>query len=1080
MDFQQGKSVSRMVFCKWKTLILSLLFCVLSPALYPQSLENFNVRFESKPLKQILSELTLLTGYEFAYSDTEIKSKRLITVVARHKNAEEIIQLVAQKAELEASFNGKKVILKLLPEKTTHVSISGVVSDASTSFPLSGASISFISSSCGTISDTSGRFKLEVPAIPGNKLRITCIGFTSWEGLVAHDTALDIRLQPEIQFLSQTVVVAFGKEPEDLVTGSVSHKEMELNDKLHPASLNATLQSEIPGLHIQSNSGTPGSSLNVTIRGISSITAGNKPLYVIDGVPVITGNYSQLDFSGQAIDAISDISANDIESISVLKDAAASSLFGSNSSNGVILINTKRGLPNQNRIELYTQYGYQQTTGMLDMLNANQWMNLMNEQAASKGQPPVYSKDEIKNNTIDTDWQNEVFRKAPTFDLGLLVSGGTQKSRYYISGNYFNQEGVILGSDYRRYNICMNYDYRFNNKLSIETGNTFAYSVNNRVEGDQTLNGPLPNAISMPAIYPVYNQDGTYNNDGSYANPISIALLEKNLAYTYRNTFHFKLNYELFKNFILRSLTGLDFYNLREETFSPKTTRQGAKYNGLGIEATSNSLRFYQTIYADYTIKMSLQQIDVTGGFSLESNKQHDIFLRAQNFAGTSFEFLQDAATPITTQSYETNSAANSLFTRLKYNYNQRYVFTLNMRFDGSSKFGENNRYGFFPSVSGLWYVSKENFLKNRLVTKLILSTSYGVTGNDQIGDFMSLDLFSAGSNYGGEGGISPTQLANPDLKWESTNHFNVGIHLELFSRVNIRADYYYKKTKDLLLQKPMPASSGYAYMMSNIGKLQNQGIETLITAAVIKGSFSWDATLNYTANRNKVLELYQNQPIQNIGRAGSSITVDEPVSFFYGFNVLGVNPDDGNLIYEDLNMDGKITDLDRKKIGSPHPDFYGGIGSVLRYKGLRLDFMFSFSYGNDIFNSTRIYTETISQSNQTTAILRRWQNPGDITDVPKASVYNQYTSSRFVEDGSYIRLKNIRFSYELPSNLISKAGFRHMELFMAGKNLLTFTRYSGIDPEVNYNGLNAIALGTDFFTCPQSKSLIIGVCVKY
>jgi len=1033
-----------------KAVFLLLLFCCISQCLLAQHQEKFNIQFESLTLKHILNELTVLTGYEFAYSDTEINSSRLLSVSARQKTAVEIIQSVALKANLEARIVGKKVILKPLKEKLSF-HISGVILDSLDSQPLPGVSISLADASGGTISDANGKFDLDVP-LTKSSIRISSIGYTPWEGVVRNDTTLNIRLQAVAQTLSETIVVAFGKEPEDLITGSVSHLKMDVNDQMYPASLNATLQSELNGLQIQANGGTPGSSFNVTIRGISSITAGNKPLYVIDGVPVIAGNYSQLDFSGQVIDAISDISTNDIESVTVLKDAAASSLYGSNSSNGVILINTKRGLPNQNRIEFYTQYGFQQPTGRLDMLNASQWMTLTNEQAISKGNPPVYSEEEIKNNPIDTDWQNEVFRKAPTFDLGLTIRGGTQKSRYYISGNYFNQEGIIIGSDFRRYNLTMNYDYRINDRLSIETGNSFAYSVNNRVEGDQTLNGPLPNAISMPPVYPVYNSDGTYNNDGPYANPVSIAMLEKNLAYTYRNTFHFKVSYELFKNFILRSLTGLDYYNLREETFAPKTTRQGAKYNGLGIEATSNALRFYQTFYADYTIKKALQQLDITGGFSIESNKQHDIFLRAQNFAGTSFEFLQDAATPIATQSYETNSAANSLFTRIKYSYDQRYVFTFNMRFDGSSKFGENNRYGYFPSVSGLWYVSKEAFFKNRTLTKLILSTSYGITGNDQIGNFMSLDLFSAGSNYDGEGGISPTQLANPDLKWESTNQFNLAAQFELFSTVSVRADYYYKKTKDLLLQKPMPTSSGYAYIMSNIGKLQNQGFEALVSAPVIKGIFSWDATLNFTANRNEVLELYQDQPINNIGRAGSSIAVGEPVSFFYGFNELGVNPDDGNLIYEDVYKDGKINDLDRKKIGSPHPDFYGGIGSNLSYRGFSLNFLFSYSYGNDIFNSTRIYTETISQSNQTTAILRRWQNPGDVTDVPKASVYNQLTSSRFVEDGSFIRLKNIRFSYELPVSLISKAGIKHMELFFAGKNLVTFTRHSGIDPEVNYN----------------------------
>lgn len=1058
-------------------MLLFLFYCI-SSQLFAQHQDKMDMRFDGLPLKQILSELTGVTGFEFAYSDTEIKSDRLITVVAMQKSAEEIIRAVALKAGLEIRFAGKTVILKPLPEKNTH-HVTGIVSDALSDMSLPGASIALASASGGTVTDTSGKFGLYVPS-PISKLRISCIGYAPLEINITNDTVLNVKLQPEVQTLSATVIVAFGQEPEDLVTGAVSHINMDANDQLNNASLNAAMQAEINGLQIQSNGGTPGSSYNVTIRGISSITAGNRPLYVVDGVPIITGDFSQLDFSGQAIDAISDLSITDIESISVLKDAAASSLFGSNSSNGVILINTKRGLPNQNRIELYTQYGWQKTTGMLDMLNARQWMALMNEQAVSKSNPPVYSDEVIANNTIDTDWQREIFRTAPTFDLGLSVQGGTGKSRYYISGNYFNQDGIVIGSDFRRYNLRMNYDFRINKRLSFETGNSFAYSVNNRVEGDQTLNGPLPNALSMPSIYPVYNSDGSYNNDGPYANPVSIATQEKNLAYTYRNTFHFKVNYELFKNFTLRCLTGIDFYNLREETFAPKTTRQGAKYNGLGIEATSNSLRFYNSTFADYFIKKSLHRLDVTAGFSLESNKLHDVFLRAQNFAGTSFEFLQDAATPIATQSYETNSSSNSLFTRIKYGYNDRYIFTLNMRYDGSSKFGENNRFAFFPSVSGLWYVSKEDFFRSRAITKMIVSSSYGLTGNDQIGNFLSLDLFSAGSNYNGEGGINPTQLANPDLKWESTYQFNLGIQIGLFNRVSVRTDYYHKETKDLLLQKPMPTSTGYAYIMSNIGKLENQGIEALLTATILKGPFTWDATFNFSANRNKVLELYQDQPINNIGRAGSSIAVGEPVSFFYGFNSLGVNPADGNLIYEDINKDGKITDIDRKKIGSPHPDFYGGIGSSLSYIAFNLDFLFSYSYGNDIFNSTRIYTETITQSNQTTAILRRWQKPGDITDVPKASVYNQRTSSRFVEDGSFIRLKNIRLSYELPGELINRAGLTRLQLFISGKNLITFTRYSGMDPEVNYNGLNAIALGTDFFTCPQPKSILFGLCARF
>ena len=1057
---------------------LLLLLLTISIYTYAQQNERYNLRFENSPLKEVLSEITILTGYEFAYSDTEVRSSRKISVSARQKTAEELILIVAGNAGLEALFTEKKVILKLLNDKQFYI-INGIVIEALNDLPIPGAHVFITCKTSGTFTDEEGRYSLKVPK-DCNTVRFSCMGFTEQEQIIRTDTLLNIRLQADIKTLSETVVVAFGEEPEDLLTGAVSFLRMDLYDQTNSSSLNAAMQSEISGLLIQANGGTPASGFNINIRGISSINAGNRPLFVVDGIPIITGDYSQLDFSGQSIDAISDLSINDIESISVLKDAAASSLFGSNSSNGVILINTKRGVSGRNRIDLYSYFGLQQTVGRLDMLDSRQWMNLMNEQALAEGRTPEYSQETLLNYPINTDWQQEVFRTAPTRDIGLSLSGGNDKSQHYISGNFFDQEGIIIGSDFKRYNLRMNYDYKISEKLKIESGNSFAYSVNNRVEGDQTLNGPLPNAISLAPVFPVYNSDGSFNNDGSYANPVAIATLEKNLTYTYRNTFHFKANYALADNFTLRSLTGLDFYNLREQAFAPKTTRQGAKYNGLGIEATSNALRFYHTTYLDYSLVRSLNRLSVTAGLSLESNRQHDTFLRAQNFAGTSFEFLQDAATPVSTQSYETEANANSLFSRIQYGYDERYIFTLNLRRDGSSKFGKNNRFGLFPSFSGLWYASKEEFFKVNAISRLILSVSYGITGNDQIGDFLSLDLYSAGNNYGGDGGISPSQLANPNLRWESTSHFNLGTQIELFGRINIRADYYNKQTKDLLLQKPMPTSTGHAFVMSNIGKIENQGVEISAIIPIIEGPFRWDAMLNFTSNRNKVLELYEDQPIRNIGRASSSIEVGEPVSFFYGFNSLGVNPDDGNLIYEDLNGDGKINDLDRKKIGSPHPVFYGGVGSNLSWKNFSFDFRFSFSYGNSIFNSTRIYTETISLSNQTTAILRRWQNPGDITDVPKASVYNQRFSSRFVEDGSFLRLKNVRFSYELPEKLISRAGISRLEVFVAGKNLLTFTRYSGMDPEINYNGLNPIALGTDFFTCPQPKSLMIGLCARF
>lgn len=1059
-----------------RTGLLLLLLLRFSFCLSAQEIGKYVVLFHERPLKVVLDETAAITGYEFAYSDTEIASHRLISVSARHETAEELIRDIALKAGLEITFTGNKVLLKAGKDHQFYT-VNGTVLDDRSSAPMAGVHVSILYNQGGTFTDSDGKFSLRVPW-KNNSLLFSYIGMVSKETEIRNDTSFILRMLPEVKILKETVVVAFGEEQEDLLTGAVSY--VKTGDHLNQGTFQAAIQSEIPGLQLQPNGGTPGSAFNTTVRGISSINAGSRPLFVVDGMPVITGDYSQLDFSGQAIDALSDLSISDIETISVLKDAAASSLFGSNSSNGVILINTRRGKPGQHQIEFHSRFGFQQTTGKLDMLNAEQWMTLMNEQALASGRPPVYSEEEILNNPVDTDWQNQVFQVAPLWETGLSIRGGSEKARHFISGNIFNQEGIIIGSGFRRYNLRMNYDYHITDRLSIETGNSFSYSVNQRVEGDQTLNGPLPNAISLSPIYPVLNSDGSYNNDGPYANPVSVARLEKNPAYTYRNTFHFKANYVINQHFTAKSLSGIDFYNLREQAFAPKTTRQGAKYNGLGIEATSNSLRFYHTSYLDFEKTVNRHKLSATTGISLESNRQHDTFLRAQNFAGTSFEFLQDAATPIATQSFETQSAAISVFARLQHSFNERYIFTLNLRSDGSSKFGKNNRFGFFPSFSGLWYASEEDFFKPGFVSELIFTLSYGVTGNDQIGDYLSLGLFSAGNNYNGEGGISPTQIANPGLRWESTNHFNFGSRIVIKERLKLRVDLYDKQTKDLLLQKPMPTSSGYAYIMSNIGRIKNSGIEISAGLPVSTGEFSWELYFNFTANRNRVRELYENQPIRNIGRAASSIEVGEPISFFYGFNVLGVDANDGNLIYEDLNGDGKITDLDRKKIGSPHPDFYGGFGTNLEWKNFSLNVLISFSQGNEIFNSTRIYTETISLSNQTTAILRRWQQPGDITDVPKASVYNQRFSSRFVEDGSFLRLRNVRLNYNLPHKFVSRAGLSDFQVYLAGRNLLTITKYSGMDPEVNYNGLNHLALGTDFFTCPQPMSLTFGICVNF
>ncbi len=1058
---------------------LLLLWIGMPSATFSQGEPYYSVAFENQTLKSILAGISAQTGFKFAYSETQIDVTETASFSITEMPFDSVLNILSSRFHLDTETLGSTVILKpkANPE---YFYIRGSVFDAKYNNPIQWVNVTSIDGQQGAITDSSGFFSMKIPSRE-NSIRFSFMGYKSQVLAIKANADLHIIMEEELIPIDELVVVAFGQENRNLIGGAVSVFNPGVFEQLNNESLNSSLQSTIPGLLVQNNAGTPGSAINVTIRGINSITAGNSPLYIVDGIPVIRGNYSQLDFSGQTLDAITDISLYDIESISVLKDAASSSLYGVSSSNGVILINTKRGRENQQQVQLESYYGLQATTGQLSMLNATQWMNLSNEKAIAAGNSAVYSEADIRNNTINTNWLDKVFRVAPVASTYISFRGGNTKSKYYVSANYFDQQGIIIGSDYQRYSFRINYDYKLTDRLSFEYGNGFSYSRNNRIEGDQSLNGPLPVGISMPPVYPVYNPDGSYNNDGPYANPVSIANEEKNLASTFRNLFSLALNYKLTEELQIRSQTGVDFYNLGEETFAPKEARQGSKYNGLGIEATNNTFLINNSTYFNYHHSYGVHEISFLGGFSLDRYRKHGTYLRAQNFPGSSFEFLQNGATPIIASSDETDAASNSLFTSMKYSNSKKYIFTFNLRRDGSSRFGANNRFGYFPSVSGLWYISKEEFWQtNPVLTKLKIKASYGQTGNDQIENFLSLDLFAAGSNYNGQAGISPYQLSNPDLKWETTNQFNVGIDVDVFNNFNISAEYYHKKTKDLLLENPIPPSTGFEYFLSNIGTIQNQGLEFMLSSAFSSGGFHWDGNFSFTANRNKVLKLYNDQPVRNIGRAGSSIEVGEPVSFFYGFLSRGVNPDNGLLIYEDVYKDGKINDLDRTKIGTPFPMFYGALASNFSYKSIGLNFLFFYSYGNDIFNSTRLYTETLSIGNQTTAVLNRWMEPGDKTSVPKASSYNERISSRFIEDGSFIRLKSIKLSYSMKNSFTEKLGFSFFETYLAGKNLLTLTRYSGMDPEVNYNPSNPIVLGTDFFTCPQPKSLIFGVCAKF
>jgi TonB-linked SusC/RagA family outer membrane protein len=953
------------------------------------------------------------------------------------------------------------------------ITVTGTVTSVmENNISLPGVTVMVKNTSQGTTSDINGRYRVEANA--NDTLVFSYVGMVTTEIPIMGQIQIDVGMELDVARLGEVIVVGYGTESSRLVSGSLGVvSETEIRD-VPLRTIDGVLQGRSAGVQISQNSGTPGSATTVRIRGNSSITAGNQPLYVIDGIPMITGNYGQVGFSGQGINALSDINPSDIESITVLKDASAAAIYGARATNGVILITTRRGSKQRTNITFNASSGIQEVVEVQEMINAEQWHEY-------KGTQPD------PGNPVDVDWLDKVFRVAPMSSYEFSASGGDASTRFFISGNYYNQEGVLLGTDYQRLNGRLNLDHTMNEHVKLGASFGASYSLNNRVEGDRSLNGVLPNALTMPPIHPVYNEDDTYNEDGPYANPVAIGKEAINEAHSFRTLGNAFVDITFLKHLTVSTKWGFDYLSLREHSFDPPTTRQGARSNGIGIAGQNNVLNIVSNNLLRYSNSFKgLHNLEALAGYSFEIFQRRNQYARGVDFPGPFFEYLAEAATITSSYARAVNRGMSSYFGQVKYNYDYRYIVTLSGRYDGSTKFGENNKYGFFPAVSLAWRVTEESFFQplNDIFDEFRMRASYGLTGNDGIPDFAYLNLYGGGANYLGGAGIVPSQLPNPDLKWETTAQINVGLDLAVLDeRISLAVDYYHNRTKDLLFDRPVSMTSGFYSITTNIGELENRGIElSLTTVNVRTEAFEWDSRLNISRNRNKILSLYKNQPLDNLDRYSPSIVmVGEPMSIFFGYRSLGVDPSTGDIVFDDVNGDGIINAEDRVKIGDPNPKFTGGFTNNLTYKQFELSLFLQFSYGNDIFNANRVFIEAMKGAdNQSTAILRRWRQPGDITDIPRATENdpnnNNRISSRFVEDGSYLRIKNLTFSYLLNQRLAERLKLRSTRIFLSAQNLLTFTNYSGMDPEVNYTGDSNLLRGTDFFTYPQARTFSIGI----
>jgi TonB-dependent starch-binding outer membrane protein SusC len=977
--------------------------------------------------------------------------------------------------------------------------VSGRITSQTDPEGLPGVNVVIKGTNQGTITDLEGNFTVSVDQ--GATIVFSFVGYQSQEVLYSGQEKLDIIMVEEAKELGEVVVVGYSSIEKRDITGSITSvraadfQDMSLN------GIDQALQGQAPGVQVSQSSGTPGGGIQVQIRGVTSIGAGNNPLWIIDGVQVETGTLSLRSFGGQNDNALSLINPGDIESIQILKDASAKALYGSRASNGVVVVTTKRGKRSQARINFDVQRGIVDPVNKIDLLNASELLELQREAVTNAGKnPDGFGLIPGVTDAVDTDWQDEVLRTGIMQQYQLSASGGDDNTTYYLSANYRDEEGVQLNNRFRRYGAVINIDQKFTPKLTVSSNMNITRTFNQRVKGDNFLDGVYSGAVKSLPFYTPYDENGFLIGPGSpqYAafpnfNPVAQAVLPRFNAYTAKLIGALSANYKFNDNFNLRGQLSVDYNDVTEDQYESSQTAIGGYLESVGgqgygiyIASTAINLNSYLTLSYNKVLKED-HTISALVGSEMIQGFSNNGSVQGRLFPSDDFTYIGSAGIVDQGSSGRAQSGLFSAFAEAKYDYKDKFLATLSFRADGSSRFGPNQRFGYFPAASVAWRISSEEFFDSRIINDLKLRASIGYTGNERIGNYAFLGTWGA-ATYNGSSGVSPENIANPDLKWETTREVNAGIDLSLLEgRIQTSVDAYYNKTFDLLLLRPYASTTGFTGVTDNIGEMENKGIELGISSVNLDGAFKWSTDVNLSKNLNKVLFLADSIPLyrgyQAEGVDGTNIIQEgEPLGTFIGLKYLGVDPATGDAIYQDTNEDGTITNDDAVIIGNSQPDFYGGVTNRFSYNRFDLSVFFQFSVGNKILNfskATLVNAGADISNNQSADALRRWRRPGDITDVPRyefENTYNNLHSSRFLEDGSYLRLKNVSFGYNLSPDVANRLMMRNIRVYASGTNLWTYTKYSGADPEVSTLDGSSTARGIDFFTLPQVRTISVGV----
>jgi TonB-linked SusC/RagA family outer membrane protein len=970
--------------------------------------------------------------------------------------------------------------------------ISGKVTDAQGG-GVPGVTVLVKGTTSGTVTDIDGKYSLNVT---GGSLVFSYIGFVTQEIVVENQTTINVVLQEDTKMLDEVVVIGYGaQKKKDLTTAVSVVGEKELKDRPIVSAAQA-LQGKAAGVQVTQPSGKPGVGLSVRVRGATSVIASNEPLYVIDGVPTT-------DISG--------LSAQDIATMTVLKDASSSSIYGARAANGVVLITTKRGKSDEPVISFNTYYGFSNIRKTIDVLNTKQYRDLMEERGEMM-QPSW---------TNFNDWQDLTFGTGHQQSYQLSVSGGDEKNKYFVSGGYLSEEGLVQPARFDRYSVRVNLDNEVRPWLKIGTNLSFL-NINTKDTPDNASSGRggvIMSALNTPPFMDVYMEKDDYleqmdsdwpNPNGSqiyYPNPFQnswenpVAYMDAPDQKSMDNKLFGSVNADIriIEGLNFKTRVGADITTHQYDYYlDPFMTSYGRTNHGIGRsdKANSNVWLFENTI--DYAKSMGNHNFTALAGSSIQKYSGNGTYIEGTDFPDdVSIKTIWAANNLQTGGTWQSEWALASFFGRATYDYNSRYYLTVSIRRDGSSKLA--NHWGTMPSFSAGWRVSSERFMENlTVINDLKIRGGWGKNGNQEgISDYASYALTSyyrrdPQDPLSGPGSYQ-SSYGNPDLRWETTTQSNIGFDLAMFnSRLIFNFDAYYKQTTDVLLNVQLTSSLPVSSIQTNAGEIVNKGLEfNLSTVNFDEKKFKWSTDLNMSFNRNEVTKL-DYTPVYYFGRIYSNnqdatiLKVGLPLGAFYGYISDGVDPETGNLIYRDYNNNGIFDPGDRTVIGYGMPDFIFGFTNNFSYQRFSLNIFFQGSYGNDIFNATRIDLEGMFDSkNQSVEVLNRWTPENTITDIPRAmpksegNLDNVRNSTRFIEDGSYLRLKSITLSYNvLTKNQIK--GIRNLSVYATGQNLLTFTKYSGFDPEVNAYGTSSTTMGVDYGTYPQSRTIIFGLNVEF